>query len=97
MICLYIKVNPQYLLQRLLKLQPPQQPQRLPLLVKSDLENSGLADAAGIDDGGGDVRPPQRLRDIELKSGKKLHFDRKCISKIVQCLDLPKNTKTKVF
>ena len=39
--------------------------------------NSGLADAAGIDDGGGDVRPPQRLRHIELKSGKKLHFDRK--------------------
>ena len=76
-ICLYIKVNPQYLLQRLLKLQPPQQPQRLLLLVKSDLVNSGLADAAGIDDGGGDVRPPQRLRHIELKSGKKLHLDRK--------------------
>ena len=71
---LYIKVNPQYLLQRLLKLQPPQQPQRLPLLVKSDLVNSGLADAAGIDDGGGDVRPPQRLRHIELKSGEKTPF-----------------------
>ena len=72
----FIKNNP-HLWQRPLRLQLQQrQPQRLPPLVKSDLANSGLADAAVyIDDGDGDVvRPQQRLRLSTMRSYQFLNY-----------------------